>query len=202
MYWISLISFSFQKLILIFKISVSSCISYKDNYLYLVNNFMSFFQMLIPLLTAFTFNCSPSIILNFRDNYKHSCLNTYFNGNAFICKILFLNRKKEVRGGREGKVLRRKERTIKPRERDRKRNQKSEHRNVGLKHFKKTKSKTPFQLHFPRKRFCYQDPTCHTIGASCSFSSSLLTLGALLPWWHPHFHKDKDHGIHYSQRKE
>lgn len=64
---------------------------------------------------------------------------------------MFLNRKKEVRGGREGKVLRRKERTIKPRERERKRNQKSEHRNIGLKRFKKTKSKTPFQLHFLRK---------------------------------------------------
>jgi len=66
-----------------------------------------------------------------------------------IIKEEFLE--KEVRGGREGKVLRRKERTIKPRERERKRNQKSEHRNIGLQRFKKTKSKTPFQLHFLRK---------------------------------------------------
>lgn len=64
---------------------------------------------------------------------------------------MVLNTKKEVRGEREGKVLRRKERTIKPREREKKSNQKSEHRNIGLKHFKKAKSKTPFQLHFPRK---------------------------------------------------
>ena len=43
---------------------------------------MSFFQMLIPLLTAFIFNYSPSIMLNFGNNYKHSCLNPYFNGSA------------------------------------------------------------------------------------------------------------------------
>lgn len=71
---------------------------------------------------------------------------------------MFLNRKKEVRGGREGKVLRRKERTIKPRERDRKRNQKSEHRNIGLKHFKKNKKQNPISATFSQEMILLPGP--------------------------------------------